>query len=139
MNSLTLYRFSRNSRIYRTYKQRQSIEQFFKTYGESLDLEASYMREQISQEAWLFLNHLSATIAMECLADIARLGEDKNISFEDLRQTLGKIMATKVNDQWSIAPIKSSVKKLMGKLEFSIEDADLAAAIPKVVSESGTP
>ena len=40
--------------IYRTYKQRQSIEQFFKTYGESLDLEASYMREQISQEAWLF-------------------------------------------------------------------------------------
>ena len=27
----------------------------------------------------------------------------------------------------------------MGKLEFSIEDADLAAAIPKVVPESGTP
>ena len=76
---------------------------------------------------------------MECLADIARLGEDKNISFEDLRQTLGKIMASKVNDQWSIAPIKSSVKKLMDKLEFSIEDADLAAAIPKVVPESGAP
>ena len=125
--------------IYRTYKQRQSIEQFFKTYGESLDLEASYMREQISQEAWLFLNHLSATIATACLADIARQGEDKNISFEDLRQTLGKIMATKVHDQWSIAPIKASVKKLMGKLAFSIEDADLAAAIPKGVPESGAP
>ena len=101
--------------------------------------EASYMREQISQEAWLFLNHLSATIAMACLADIARQGEDKNISFEDLRQTLGKIMATKVNDQWSIAPIKASVKQLMGKLAFSIEDADLAAAIPKGVPESGAP
>ena len=37
--------------VYRVYKQRQVIEQFFKTYGASLDFEASYMRTQVTQEA----------------------------------------------------------------------------------------
>ena len=34
-----------------------------------MDFDASYMRDRSSQEAWLFLNHLSATIAVECIAD----------------------------------------------------------------------
>ena len=125
--------------IYRAYKQRQAIEQFFKTYGESMDFEASYMRDQVSQEAWLFLNHLSSCIGMECLADIARLEEDKNISFEDLRQTFGRIMASKVNGQWSVSPVKSATQKLMNKLQFTIEDADLEALLQKDAVESGTP
>ncbi len=92
--SIRTNRLDLNShQVYRTYKQRQAIEQFFRTYGAGMDFDASYMRDRSSQEAWLFLNHLSATIAMECIADIARIGEDKNVSFEDLRQTLGKIMA----------------------------------------------
>lgn len=119
-----------SQQIYRTYKQRQAIEQFFKTYGDSMNFEASYMRNQRSQEAWLFLNHLSASIATECLNDIANIGEDQNISFEDLRQTLSKIMATKINDRWSIAPIKNAVKKLMSKLNFTINDNDLLALLP---------
>lgn len=68
------------------------------------------MRDRTSQEAWQFLNHLSATIAMECIADIARIGEDKNVSFEDLRQTLGKIMANQVNGKWTLAPSKNPSK-----------------------------
>lgn len=107
--------------VYRAYKQRQAVEQFFKTYGETMDYEASYMRDQTSQEAWLFLNHLSAMIATECIADIARLGEDKNISFDDLRQTLGKIMANKIDGHWTVAPIKKSVASLMEKLKFSMD------------------
>ena len=111
--------------VYRTYKQCQAIEQFFKTYGASMDFDASYMRDQTSQEAWLFLNHLSATVAMECMADIARLGEDKNISFEDLRLMLGKIMACRIEGQWTLAPIKKSVQKLIAKLDFEIDSFDL--------------
>lgn len=80
-----------------------------------------------SQEAWLFLNHLSATIATECIADIARIEEDKNVSFEDLRQTLGKIMASQVNGKWSLPPIKKSVQKLIAKLDFQIDTFDLDA------------
>ena len=97
------------------------------------------MRDQVSQEAWLFLNRLSSCIGMECLADIARFGENKNISFEDLRQTLGRIMASKVNGQWRVLPVKSATQKLMNKLQFTIEDADLEALLQKDVVESGTP
>lgn len=50
-----------------------------------MDFDASYLRDRTSQEAGLFLNHLSATIIMECIAAIARIGEDKNGSLEDLR------------------------------------------------------
>ena len=68
---------------------------------------------------------------MECLAEIARLGEDKNISFEDLRQTLSRIMASKINGHWSLSPIKNATKKLMNKLLFEIDDADLETLLPK--------
>ena len=111
--------------VYRTYKQRQAIEQFFRSYGASLNFDASYMRNRVSQEAWLFLNHLSATMAMDCIADIARIGEDKNISFEDLRVLLGKITASKIDGKWSLAPIKKSVQKLVDKLGFHIDEFDL--------------
>ena len=113
--------------VYRTYKQRQAIEQFFRTYGASMDFDASYMRDRTSQKAWLFLNHLSAMMAMECIADIARIGEDKNISFEDLRLLLSKILANKIDGKWHLAPIKKSVQKLITKLKFEIESFDLDA------------
>ena len=96
-----------------------------------MDFDASYMRDRTSQEAWLFLNHLSATIAMECMADIARIGEDKNVSF----QTLGKILASQVDGKWSLATIKKSVQKLTAKLEFPVETFDLDA----MTRGSGTP
>ena len=92
-----------------------------------MNFDASYMRNRISQEAWLFLNHLSATMAMDCIADIARIGEDKNISFEDLCVMLGKIMASKIDDNWAVAPIKTSVQKLVAKLNFHIDEFDLNA------------
>lgn len=72
-----------------------SIEQSFKTYGESMD-------------------------------------------FEDLHQTLGRIMASKVNGQWSVSPIQNATQKLMNKLQFSIEYEDLKVLLPKEATESGT-
>ena len=105
--------------VYRVYKQRQTIEQFFRTYGASLDFEASYMRTQATQEAWLFLNHLSSMMGMNCITDIAAMNEDKNISLEDLKQTLGKIMATRVQGEWLVAPVKRSVAKLLDKFDFN--------------------
>lgn len=35
-------------------------------------------------------------MGMDCTTDIAAMNEDKNISLEDLKQTLGIIMATRV-------------------------------------------
>ena len=60
--------------IYYMYKQRQAIEQYFKTYGDTMEFESSYMRGRNEEEAWLFLNHLSSVFAIGCIEEIAGKG-----------------------------------------------------------------
>lgn len=59
------------------------------------------------QDTWLLLNHLSVTIARKCITDIARIGENKNVSFEDQQQTLEKILASQSDGKYRLAPIKN--------------------------------
>lgn len=79
--------------IYNIYKQRQKIEQFFKTYSSTLDYDASYMTDNYSEEAWFFLNHLSAIMSVRVLEELDDIGESKNISYRDLTETLIKMKA----------------------------------------------
>lgn len=111
-----------SKQVYYMYKQRQGIEQYFKTYGDTMEFEASYMRGR-DEEAWLFLNHLSSVFAIECLEEVARIEESKNISLKDLTQTLNKVTAVKMDNQWKVAPIKRAVEKLCKKLDLNLTDS----------------
>lgn len=104
--------------VYSIYKQRQVIEQFFKTYGDTMSYEASYMRNNFTEEAWLFLNHLSTLIGVNTIEEIASIGESKNISYKDLTQTLIKIKAGKIDGKWIVYPIKKSVQRLCEKMQY---------------------
>jgi hypothetical protein len=73
-----------------------AIEQLFRTSNPGINFDASYVSDRTSQKAWLFLNPLSAMITMEYIADIARIGKDKNASFKDLQQIHGWITAGQV-------------------------------------------
>lgn len=115
--------------VYRIYKRRQAIEQFFKTYGATMDFEASYMRGRTTQETWLFLNHLSAQLGMASLETIDSLGEKKNISLNDLHQDLDKITASKILGKWHIAPIKKAIQRVLDRLEVEITEETLEATI----------
>ncbi len=108
--------------VYSIYKQRQAIEQFFKMYGDTMSYEASYMRNNYTEEAWLFLNHLSTIVGVNALEEIASIGESKNISYKDLTQTLIKIKAGKIDGKWVVYPIKKSVQRLCGKMQFNPND-----------------
>ena len=102
--------------IYAIWKQRQNIEQYFKTYDDTLDYESSYMRDNSSEEAWLFLNHLSCTIGISAIEEINSIGQSKDISLKDLIQTLRKISACRIDEKWTIPPVKRSVQTLGNKL-----------------------
>lgn len=115
--------------IYHIYKQRQSIEDFFKLYDNSLDFDSSYMRSQRTEESWLFLNHVCGQICTSCIEEIYSFGEDKYISFSDLTIKLGKIKAIKINNTWRVAPIKTSVQKLLSKLELSFTDTQISEVL----------
>ena len=76
---------------YSIYKQRQAIEQALKTNDCTMDQEASYIRNNYSEEAWLFLNHLGLMMSISTLDEIVTIGRTKDISYKDFVKTLRKI------------------------------------------------
>lgn len=119
--------------VYEIYKQRQAVEQLFKTYDDSLSFDASYMRDDRSMEAWLFLNHLSATMAVAAIEDVAAAGQSKSVSYEDLVQTLAKVRACRTADgSWAPVPVKKATASLCAKIGFDPEDVSLLKQPPLV-------
>lgn len=116
-----------NSRqIYAIYKQRQAIEQFFKTYDNTLGYDSSYMRSDYSLEAWLFINHVCMMMSMNAIEEISNIGEDKNISLDDLITTLRKIKAAKIGDKWYLSRFTNHVKSLCEKLDIRFESQEIS-------------
>ena len=111
--------------IYAIYKQRQAIEQFFKTYDNTLGYDSSYMRNDYSLKAWLFINHICMMMSMDAIEEISNIGEDKNISLDDLITTLRKIKAIKIEDKWYLSKFTSHVKNLCEKLDISFESQEI--------------
>ena len=114
-----------SEQVYVAYKQRQAIEQYFKMYGNSMDFEASYMRNRTDQEAWLFLNHLSAAIGISVIEDLGQIEEGKNVSFNDLNAALARITASKIGKEWQIAPVKKATCNILNKVGFNIQDENI--------------
>jgi hypothetical protein len=111
--------------VYEVYKQRQAVEQFFKTYGDTLELDATWMRSDEATEGLLFLNHLSATIATSILESIAAAGHSRDVSYKDCVQTLRKVRACRMADgRWRAVPTQRKVGALCRKL--GIDPADLS-------------
>ena len=113
--------------VYSLYKKRQAIEEFFKVYDDSLDFNASYMRDNYTEEAWLFLNHLSSIMAFHILDEIYLRDMAKTISLNDFISTFSKVFADKAGDEWHCAKI---TKK---KADFlKIFDLDLSALVSEM-------
>lgn len=83
------------------------------------------MREDVTEEGRLFLNHLSSMITMSSIDEIYKQGLSKHISVDDLRIKLRKIHADIIEGEWMVKPIKSEVENLCRKLEVDV--ADLSA------------
>lgn len=104
--------------IYYIYKQRPIIEQFFKTYTDTLGFDSSYMRSPTSEEGWLFLNHISAYMSSLVYEKLASLGLKSKISYVSLMNTLSSIRVTKINGKYVLEPISRKVKSLCSHLGF---------------------
>ena len=97
------------------------------------------MRSKTTQEAWLFLNHLSAMIGMDCLNSISMAGCEKDVSLNDVREMLRKITAYKIDGKWQIAPIKNKVGKLLEKLNTTMTNEELASILDTCFSLRSIP
>ncbi len=108
--------------VYAIYKQRQAIEQYFKTYGDTMNYDDSYLRSNESFEGWLFLNHLSLMMTVDAIEEIFLHGQEKNISFEDLRQLLTKVRASKFAGDWHPCKKTKKVISLCESLDINIKE-----------------
>ena len=106
--------------VYCLYKKRQAIEEFFKVYDDSLDFNSSYMRDNYTEEAWLFLNHLSSVMAFNILDEIYLRDKSKSLSLNDFVATLTKVFADKAADQWHSAKITKKKADLLKTFDFDI-------------------
>lgn len=110
--------------VYRIYKQRQAIEQFFKTFDCTLEYNASYMRSNYAMEAWLFMNHLSMMMGVEVMDSIANLGKTADISLDDFIQGMRKIKAIKVDGKWYPAKVTKKVSTMNAQLGIALDSID---------------
>lgn len=112
---------SNGIQIYCLYKQRQAIEGFYKTYDDSLDFSSSYKRDNYSEEAWLFLNHLSAMMAYSVMDEIYYIDKSCSISLSDFISTMSKIFANKISGKWYQSKINKKRTSFAEMFDFNPE------------------
>jgi transposase len=110
------------AQVYALYKTRQEIEQSFKCYDDTLELEASYMQDTDSFEGWLFINHLALQMLYGTLDYIAQAELTSRYSFKDIIRTLEGIRANKINGEWYATKYTRHAKKLCSDLGIIIND-----------------
>ena len=110
--------------VYCILKQRQAVEQFFKTYDDTLDFEATWMRSDEAMEGLLFPDHLSATIAADLAEMIYDAGRSRDTSYRDCVEMAKKMRACRFADGgWqAVPPIK---KRLPLYRELGMDPYDL--------------
>ncbi|MDD4083788.1 MAG: hypothetical protein WC162_07600 [Sphaerochaetaceae bacterium] len=58
---------------------------------------------------------------MNAIEEISNIGEDKNISLDDLITTLRKIKAIKIENKWYLSKFTSHVTDLCEKLDIKFK------------------
>ena len=111
--------------VYEACKQRQAAEHLLKTYGDTLGIDATWMRGDEATEGLLLPSHLSATIATAIPEAIAAAGHSRDVSYRDCVQMLRKVRACRTPDGWQAVPAQRRVSTLRGKLGIDPMDLSL--------------
>jgi transposase len=106
--------------IYIDYKSRGQIETMIDTLKNIIDADRSYMQNEQSLEAWMFINH----IALQWYYKIYQLLKMNNLNHKfspmDLLLFLKDIKKVKINDKWHIAEITEKTSDVLDLLNLHI-------------------
>ena len=109
-----------SQQVHHLYKTRQEIEQTFKSYDNTLDCSASYMRDIYSLEAWLFINHLALQMLYRVLDLIAARDLTSEYSFDDLVSYLKSVRVNRIGGKWYLTKITRKTKELCDRLAIDL-------------------
>ena len=103
--------------IYQTYKTREEIEQLFDTYKAEEDFNTTGMHSSETQEACLFLNHLSIMMAYRVYNVLRKNGALKKYAAVKTPEAyLWEVRVTNVGDGWQLEPIPKASRKALEAL-----------------------
>jgi transposase len=106
--------------IYINYKSRNNIEIMIDAMKNVLKADSSYMRNQRSQEGWMFITFM----ALQWYYRIYKLLSEKkllsNYSVKDLLMHLAEIKKVKINDSWHTGEITTKTQRLLERLDIHI-------------------
>jgi len=129
MGTLTLIHnteFSPNE-LYKEYKNRCEIEQFFDHLKNTIDASCSNMQREESLNAWMFINHISMVMVYKLfkILKTTPLNKKQNLnhkySIQDTVEHLKSIKKIKFsNDEFIISEINKPTKILLNKMKLSI-------------------
>ena len=109
--------------LYSTYKIREEVEQLFDTYKAEEDFNTTGMHSSETQEACLFLNHLSIMMAYRVYNVLRRNGALKKYAAVKTPETyLWDVRATNVGDGWQLEPVPKTSRKALEALGLTPPD-----------------
>ena len=111
--------------IYRTYKTREEIEQLFDTYKSEEQFATTGMHSSETQEACLFLNHLSVMIAYRVYARLKANGRLKEYAVQKtLEHLLKDIRVTHVDGAaWQFEPITKAARLALEAIGLTLPES----------------
>jgi transposase len=106
--------------IYIAYKSRMEIETVFDAYKNLLEADRTYMRNDKSMEAWVFINHIATMLYYRTFKLLKDNDLLKQISPKDLLDRLSRVHKVKINRTWYTSEINSKTKKLIALLNIPV-------------------
>ena len=117
--------------VYSTYKIREEVEQLFDTYKAEEDFNTTGMHSSETQEACLFLNHLSIMMAYRVYNALRRNGALKKYAAVKTPEIyLWDVRVTNVGDGWQLEPIPKASREAIEALGLAAPESLPAATAP---------
>ncbi len=111
--------------LYQTYKSRDEIEQLVDTYKSEERFATTGMHSSETQEACLFLNHLSVMMAYRIYERLKQNGKLKEYAVQKTMEHLLKdIRVTRYGDtgQWQIEPVPKAARLALEAIGLTLPE-----------------
>lgn len=106
--------------VYADYKTRTQIEEMIDCMKNIVDADRTYMQNEQTLEAWMFVNYIALHWYYIILQKIKLKELNSKFSPQDLLLKLKELRRVKINDKWYNAEIVAKTQQLLNKLDIKI-------------------
>jgi transposase len=107
-------------KVYADYKTRTQIEEMIDSMKNVVEADKTYMQNEQTLEAWMFVNYIALHWYYIILQKIKLKKLNSKLSPQDLLLKLKELRRVKINEKWYNAEITAKTQQLLNKLDVKI-------------------